>query len=337
MKKLVLSILAVAALASCTKSELAYTEQDAEIKLAPVTSMATKANVNGSIDGTTYPDAEDFRVTAYWTNPANAQQTNVTYLNDVVFTKKDDSNDWGGTQMYYWPKNGYLQFACYSPSTVTGVTHAVATDTYSVNYTQTNDTDETVDFMLAEKTAAYTAETAAEDVSVVFEHALSWITIKVKATDATAAGAFTIHDVIVEDVNTTGTLVAKMSDGIQYGEWSSQANPLDYAVVDQNEGIDLTTTATIVEDADNGTVVIPQIPTSLTIVYTQNAINGSAVLTGQTINIPLKISDVAANNIWEPGKHYIYTVIFSLDEILINPSVIDWTDVEVDKEVEKLY
>lgn len=337
MKRLFVFLMSVAALAACTKSELAYTEQDSEIKLAPVTSMTTKANVNGSIDGPAYPAAEYFKVTAYWTNPANPLQTDVTYLNDVVFKKKDDSNYWGGTSMYYWPKNGYLQFACYSPSTVTGVNHAVGTDTYSVNYSQTNETDKTIDFMLAEKTPAYTAETAAEDVSVVFEHALSWITINVKAADATAASAFTLHDVIVEDVNTTGFLTAAMSDGIQYTEWASQATPLDYAVVDNNAGINLTTTAEIVEDADNGTVVIPQVPTSLTIKYTQNAINGSAVLTGQTINIPLKISDVAAENIWEPGKHYVYTVIFSLNEILINPSVSDWTDVNVDKNVESLY
>ncbi len=338
MKKLFLSILAVAALASCTKSELAYTEQDSEIKLAPVTSMTTKANVVGSIDGTTYPEAEDFRVTAYWTNPSNDEQTNVVYLSNVVFAKKTNSEYWAGKgESYYWPKNGYLNFACYSPASVPGVTHNVLFDTYSVDYTQTNDTRYTVDFMLAEKTAAYTAETAEEDVAVVFEHALSWITIKVKAVNLVAAKAFSIHDIIIEDVKTTGKLAAAMDNGIQYNEWSNQATPLDYIVVDQNKGVKLTTKAAVVEDAERGTVVIPQVPTSLTIKYTQNAINGSAVLEGQTVNIPLAIADTEDANIWEPGKHYTYTIIFSLDEILINPSVTDWEEVEVDKNVEKLY
>ncbi len=328
MKKLFLSILAVATLASCTKDESFYTEQDSEIKLAPVTSMATKAYepVYGSIDGTNYPSTENFKVTAYWTNPGKADQTNVVYLNNVDFTNK--GKYWGGTTTYYWPKNGHLQFACYSPATVANVDHEVVSDTYKVEYTQTNVTSETVDFLLAPKTQPYTAETATENVSVVFEHALSWITLQVKAANPEAAKAFTIHDMIINGVNTTGTLSAKMSDGIQYTEWSAQATPATYDVV-EGESIDVTAVAAIVEDAPRGTVVIPQVPTTLTINYTQKAMEGTPELTGQTVNVSLELDD-ETNNIWEPGKHYIYTVIFDLDEILINPSVEDWEDVVVD-------
>ena len=328
MKKLFLSILAVATLASCTKDESFYTEQDSEIKLAPVTSMATKAYepVYGSIDGTNYPSTENFKVTAYWSNPGKADQTNVVYLNNVDFTNK--GKYWGGTTTYYWPKNGHLQFACYSPATVANVDHEVVSDTYKVEYTQTNVTSETVDFLLAPKTQPYTAETATENVSVVFEHALSWITLQVKAANPEAARAFTIHDMIINGVNTTGTLSAKMSDGIQYTEWSAQATPAAYDVV-KGESIDVTAVAAIVEDEPRGTVVIPQVPTTLTINYTQKAMEGTPELTGQTVNVPLELDD-ETNNIWEPGKHYIYTVIFDLDEILINPSVEDWEDVVVD-------
>lgn len=329
MKKLFVSILAVAALASCTKSELAYTEQDSEIKLAPVTSMTTKANVYGSIDGTTYPQAEDFRVTAYWNDEHKV------YLNNVIYAYDKDSKLWAGKgQSYYWPKNGYLRFGCYSPASVTGVTHDVLNDTYSVNYTQTNDTEFTKDFMLAKLTAPHTA---AEEVPVVFKHALSWISIKVKAKDDVAAGAFAIHDVIINEVKTKGKLVADMKDGIDYSEWSDQSTALPYNVVSKNGGLPLSKEARFVEDHKYGTVVIPQVPTSLTIKYTQKEINGSAELTNQTVTIPLNLSSDAKTNIWEPGKHYTYTIIFSLDEILINPSVTDWDEVEVEKNVEKLY
>ena len=50
------------------------------------------------------------------------------------------------------------------------------------------------------------------------------------------------------------------------------------------------------------------------------------VLENQTVTIPLTLD---GNDPWEAGKHYTYTVIFDLDEILINPSVEEWEEVEV--------
>lgn len=323
MKKIFFSLLAVAALASCVKSEAVYTEDNSEIKLAPVTSLATKTVYN-AIDGTAYPTAEEFVVNAYWNETTK-------YLDSVVFANKGQY--WGGRDAtYYWPKNGALQFACYSPETVKGVTHSFEKDLYNVNYTQSSNTAETVDFLIAPITVPYTAQTATENVSVVFEHALSWITIKVKAANADAAAAFTIHDIIVEDAFTTGALAAEMGDGIQYEEWSGQAAAADYKVVEGKE-IALTTVATNVEENNNGVlngvVVLPQVPTTLTINYTQNKMEGTPELDSQTVNVPLELDD-ETNNIWEPGKHYIYTVTFDLDEILINPSVVDWEDVVVE-------
>ena len=331
MKKLFLSILAVAALASCSKNEAFYTEQDSEIKLNPVTAVSTRATdyapVYGSIDGTNYPPSERFNVTAYWTNPGVANQSNVVYLDNVVFTNKGQY--WGGTNTYYWPKNGYLQFACYSPTTVAKPTHDVATDTYTfTEYKQSNLTNATVDFLVAPTTVGYTAETATENVAVVFEHALSWITIQLKAKNPEAAKAFKVHDLIINNVLTMGTLTAEMEDGIQYNEWGNKTTEAAIDVV-KGKNIQVGIDAAIAEDAPKGTVVIPQIPTTLTINYTQAAMGAATDLTNQTVTVPLELDD-EANNFWEPGKHYIYTVIFDLDEILINPSVEDWEDVVVE-------
>ena len=65
MKKYILPILGLAALVACSKTEPVY-EETGEIRFAPVTSLATKANVMSAIDGSTYPDGEWFKVTAYW-------------------------------------------------------------------------------------------------------------------------------------------------------------------------------------------------------------------------------------------------------------------------------
>lgn len=331
MKKIFIALLAVAALASCAKTEDAYTEGQAEIKMAPVTSYVTKTVYN-AIDGVKYPTAEEFGVWAYW--DGDATTPNKVYLDNKVFANQGIY--WAGkNDTYYWPKNGNLRFSCYSPASVEGVSHYPDTDTFVVDYEQSSNTATTVDFMLSPITVPYNAHTAAENVAVVFDHTLAWITLKVKAANADAAKAFTIHDLIINDVLTKGTLFTDMTDGVQYDEWKNTNSPAAYNVVKDGD-INTTMIARVAENVENGTVVIPQVPTTLTINFTQNAMkedNGEIAtpeLTQQTLTIPLEL-DNEDDNKWHPGKHYIYTIVFDLDEIVINPSVADWEDVIVDE------
>ena len=218
MKKIFFSILAVAALASCVKSEAVYTEDNSEIKVKPATALATKANQLAAIDGTEYPTEENFDVYAYWANlPAGSEFTTAddvtVYLGEtgaVEFTNK--GNYWGGTTTYYWPKNGSLRFAAYSPSNV-DMAHDLDSDTYTVEgYEHPTTTATTWDLLVAPTSKSYTAMTAAENVSVVFEHALSWITVKVVAKDAEAAKAFDIKKVTINDVNSVADLNPQIDD-----------------------------------------------------------------------------------------------------------------------------
>ena len=331
MKKIFYLLLAVAALVSCAKTDAVYEDSQAEIKIKPATSLTTKA----AIDGTEYPTSGKFDVYGYWANlPAGSSFTNedaevITYLGEggaVEFINKGDY--WGGTTSYYWPKNGSLRFAAYSPSNV-NMAHDLDTDTYSVEgYEQPATTAATWDFLVAPTSKSYTDLTAAENVSVVFEHALSWITIEVVAKDEVAAQVFDIKMVTINDVKTVADFEVAMSDGIQYEEWSNQGTPADYEIFKGSQ--DVTMTATVIETTPDGTIVIPQPTTTITIDYTQNAIEDSTPeLTGQSITIDLALDK--NDTPWEPGKHYVYTIVFGLDEILINPDVEDWVEVEVEK------
>ena len=331
MKKFFFTLLAVAAIASCAKTEDAYTEGQNEIKMSPVTSYVTKTVYN-AIDGVKYPTAEEFGVWAYW--DGDATNPNKVYLDNKVFA--NSGIYWAGkNDTYYWPKNGNLRFSCYSPASVEGVSHYPDTDTFVVDYEQSSNTAKTIDFMLSPITVPYNAHTAAENVAVVFDHTLAWITLKVKAANADAAKAFTIHDLIINDVLTKGTLFTDMTDGVQYDEWKNANAPAAYDVV-KTKDINLSTIARVAEDVINGTVVIPQVPTTLTINFTQNEMKedggetATPELTQQTLTIPLEL-DNEDDNKWHPGKHYIYTIVFDLDEIVINPSVADWEDVIVDE------
>ena len=330
MKKIFISFLAVAAIASCAKTEEIYTGETSEIKIQPATSISTKANVTAAIDGTEYPVAENFDVYAYWKDvEAGAEFTDgaTVYLGvdgpAVEFANK--GLYWGGKdQTYYWPKNGSLRFAAYSPSSV-DMTHNLATDTYSVdNYVQPHDTDLTWDLLVAPTSASYTSLTAAENVSVVFEHALSWITVQVVAKDAAAAQAFDIKKVTIQNVVTTADLDAVMTEAKTEDKmkWTLSDTKQGYVVYEGSQNVTLE--PTVIETKANGTLVIPQPTTTLRVDYSQNALPGTPQLDNQHVVVDLLLD--SDDTPWKAGKHYVYTLVFGLDEILINPDVVDWDD-----------
>ena len=327
MKKIFFSLLAIAAIASCAKTEAVYTEAESEIKLAPVTALQTKANVLAAIDGTEYPTAENFDVYGYWKNGDATNYTDGQSFFGGAVEFKNKGNYWGGVQTYYWPKNGTLRFAAYSPSSL-DVEHDQVGDTFTkTGYTQPSNTAETYDFLVAPTSAPYTAMTAAEKVSVVFEHALSWITIKVVAKDAVAQEVFTIKNITINGVNTTADFEASMlgKDRVDYESWSKWGTPAEYVVFDGEQGV--TGEATVIENTAAGTLVIPQETTTLTVTFDQKGVNGTLDTPGMTETLDLVLDTDATP--WEPGKHYNYTLVFGLNEILINPSVSDWEEVEV--------
>ena len=325
MKKIFFSLLAIAAIASCAKTEAVYTEGDNEIKLSPVTALQTKANFLGAVDGTAYPTQENFDVYAYWKSDDNTMFTDGSlFLESLVeggaeFTNK--GNYWGGIDKYYWPKNGYLRFAAYSPAHLT-VNHQQADDLYTVAYEQPSNTAKTWDFLVAPTSPAYSMMTATENVAIQFQHALSWITLKVVAKDADAAKAFDIKKVTINDVFTKANFAAKMGDGIQYEEWLGQNTTAPYVVFEGSQMV--TETVTDIENTVAGTLVIPQNTTSVTVDFDQYGLNGTADTPGMSVTLDLNLD--TDNTPWVPGKHYIYNLIFGLDEILINPSVVDWKD-----------
>lgn len=329
MKKILFSLLAVSALASCAKSGIVY-EPESEIRLAPKAVPSTRANYTGAVASTDYPTSESFDVYGYWSDDWNGNKV-VNYL----VSEEEGSgaefvcqgNYWTGKTSYHWPKDGSLKFACYSPASQ-NILHNYPTDTYSkVGYVQPNETDKTWDLLLAATTGAYTAETASENVPVAFEHALAWITLQVKAKDEVAANVFDIKKITIKDVCTKANFEVKMGDGVQFEEWEKQSDKADIVIFEGSQVVDQT--ARDIETTPQGTIVIPQGTTKMVIEYTQLAIPGStAELTDQVIELDLTLNPTRSN--WEPGKHYTYTLTFKLDEIRIKPTVKPWGSVNVE-------
>ena len=208
------------------------------------------------------------------------------------------------------------------------MTHDLGTDTYTLGTIEYPTVPANAyDILVAPTSESYTAETAAEKVSVVFEHALSWISFKIQST-VVANEVFDVKEVIVNDVAYKGSLVANMTAGTKVWTLGNDVN-----LVTVFTGSQLAKSTAVSIDA-NDNLVLPQTPTTVTVKYTQNEMShtddqgnkvvDSPALANQSITVPLVLDN--ENDKWEPGKHYTYTILFDLDEILINPTVEDWEE-----------
>ena len=322
MKRFFFSVLAVGALVACTKSEVKY-EGESEIAFRPVASVATKANVMHAIDGTEYPANETFKVYAYWKSDKVAGTDHsefagaAEYIKGQEFAKAVDGALWrGAVKPYYWPKTGSMVFACLSPADapVTNITHNVVNDQFVFGYASPATTAETIDLMWTDATVSYNEKTAVPGVPVTFKHALSWITFKVKGDEVTSGGKFVINNLTINEVIPQGSFLSAGR------EWQITGSPVDVTVFDGEKN--LTTEPVVIENVDRGTLVIPQINNTknykATIEFTNNL--------GDTVIKEVVTVDLGKG--WEIGKHYTYYITFTATEILIEPHMEDWVEVD---------
>lgn len=365
MKKIFISLLAVAALASCTKSEVAY-DDPSEIGFAPVTKMSTKAVA----DGTDYPDELNMFVFAN-AGAAGSATTTYTevYFQNARFANKANGVFAGSPDPYYWPNVKKLIFSGVSASGNVNAATNGSVPTYALtngawNITLANyapgtgsSTTGSNDLMWFPTTAAYgKADVMGTnndgDIDVQMKHACSWITIKVKGDSVTGRAdddatnnvdettTWKVKSLTINNLSLTGTATLG-----ETASWSNLATTKGvFNVFASDEGTVLTTTAVELANVANNTVVIPQAPTTLTIVYefvSQKAggANGADIVIEETKTVDLTLADTvtgengAKGGNWLPGKHYIYTVTIGTQEILIEPTAADWDDVTVTPDI----
>ena len=341
MKKIFFSIVAIAAIAACTKSEVQY-EAPAEIGFKAVAGNITKAVV----DGETYPTDLNMRIYA-WTDGSTAEAADYISNGQFVYRKAiDATNVWGGATPYYWPNINKLFFAGYSESgnASTNASYNCLTDVLTIsNYTP--GMTGANDLMWFPKTAQSYGKST-EFVPVDMYHTCAWITFLVKGDDVTSnsENPYTIISLKMTGVDQTATVACSNLTDPKI-QWTANTDKTgteaDYAVTLKNNSIALTQNAKDVEtDAAYATVegttssnivVIPQAPGKLTLTYTYKS-STNATITETVENLDLAL---ATNNAtppadgpeeWLPGKHYIYTITIKANEILIAPTPVDWTD-----------
>ena len=338
MKKIFFALAAIAALAACSKSEVAYDSYD-EISFRPVTENITKTMVTG----TSFP-TENFNLWAYYkpvapgtavgtwlSNDAEAQ----TYIDEKPF--KHESGIWvGANNPYFWPKNGSLVFVGYYPTAIENqVAHNLATNTLSfydipMSKVRTGASDHSEDIMYFNLTPSY----ATGAVDAEFKHALSWISLILVMDDNTPNSA----KITVEKVEFTKVMSAGDAVVIDGGDikWSTKGNEVTVDILDDN---DATTLNSIVLQKGNTTqepyepLFIPQrMNGNLVVTYTITSLDGSYFREVKTVALGT-LKDASGNTLstWEPAKHYTYTITIGTSQILVAPKVADWTPVAVNQ------
>ena len=341
MKKLIIIALIIGFASACTKSSIRY-EQPGEISFRPVTAMTTKA----AISGTEYPkdDAHNFNVWAWWISsqeytpdeeyPSYAEM----YLRKCEF-KHDSGNSWVGKEMpYFWPTDGSLVFAGYSPANATAQDFVYSWDSKTMTisaYEQPDEISKTVDLMwfdVTERSYAGNDNKKSGDVEVngvpvVFKHLLSWLTFKFQNKKGSTSSYY-VTKVELQDIETKARFTSRPSDGTE--EWSDHTETKDILIWSGIREI-TAENAVVLESETDGVLVIPQPCTAenVQLLITYKTAEGAAE---QTKTVYLTAG--ADGHIWKPGKHYTYTITFGNNEILVLPDVTDWETVSVDIEVQ---
>lgn len=350
-------MLGVSAVVACTKSSVSY-EPAGEIALAPVNEInKTKTTVTDS----KFPD-QIMGVYAYYQadcpngSAASAFKFASTYLNNVQFKK--NGTEWAGWKdgaayPYYWPKNGSLLFAAYSPLTDAKSVAAVKSHTFEADgttvksdifesnetFTQSRLTDQTVDFMWSPVTSA-SHTSASNHVAMTFYHAMSWITFKAKFTKpegmaTTTEPVITIKGLTLAKVATKGKFKTHAAEI----EWTPNVDDASKETITVFRGTQaLTAESANVENNANGTLIIPQKIADdivVTITYDQH-VPGTATVEQNAV-LHLSKCTVGGQPLieWKNARHYIYDINFTFgtdDQIYIAPSVEPWKEENVTTE-----
>lgn len=339
-KTLVFAALASVALVGCTKNvEVANNDLNEITFETPVLAPATKAD---EITGTTFPTYVDFAVFA-WYNATKLSGTNVAagslYMKDVTVNYNSDKNDtttgtgaWKPASVYFWPKNGYLAFDAYSPSSVTATCDATTGIAFS-DFVASTSYDDQIDLLYS--TRVINKQSSVEEtndtydgVNIPFNHALSVVRVFVKASTATDAKLIKVKSVKFKNIKNQGDF--------SQAAWTPEGADVDLVIGEAADTTSSIAIRTVEKQYGNNHIVLPQVFTGDSAVleiryYILSQGDVKPLEQVATLNLASQSAVGAENHTgsWLMGKRYNYHITFGLNEIYFAPSITDWEDYQV--------
>lgn len=352
--RVLLASFAVLAAASCAKNNIDGPEADPQAIIfdSPVMSAATR----GADETTDFPQEQTFAVYAHYypyiyTSYADGllYMENVTVSFDPQLAK---SGAWAPVPTnYYWPVQGTLTFAAYSP--IEGVGSVTYDDSgFSFDGFTVNDVPaEQVDLLFSERTynqEAYSYDPEDdipyEGVQINFLHALSSVRFEIKADKVLVDGTnsnryeFMVRRIVLENVHNKGSYdqnlpiigINQTTPAPTENDWKlDQDSQLkDYMIFEGALAVDSDVPYNLAGGSDTNFILIPQslADVSLYIEYDMrhSGMQADEWVTGNTASAELTTSTI---NHWLRGKRYTYTLTLGLNEIKFAPKVETWITV----------
>ena len=353
MKKFFLvAAIAGVALTGCvkTESEVAVKSDSNRIVFDnPVVSSVTRA----LIDGTEYPDNVPFSVYAQYKNDETGED--LLYMNNVttqhvMSTPGTKQESWIPVGSYYWPKQGELSFAAYSPTkaqdafTSVAWTNAAGFTFTGFNAVTNNDATKLYDLMYSDYVADQKQGDEADytkyyGIQLTFRHALSALVFNAKTEEDYGADAV-IKITNIEVLKPVGSGDLSVTNGTgSRANWTPGADVASMAVTGVTGATQLTNTEVpqCIE-----MLMVPQTvdgDVKVMITYTMQMATSAAPVT-HTYEVALNTlneSDGAsstAHDGWDASRRYTYNIIIGLDRIYFAPTVTDWEDITVTGTIE---
>ena len=320
----------MAGLLSCAKTDRIYDDTKTEIAMKPVMHTPTKEIV----EGTTYPEGVNFGVLAYysplftngqeWTSLTSVQP----YFENREFAKKGDT--FSGSPKCYWPHQGSLVFAGYSPfdAEKESVTFDPVEKTLTITGFESDGQTDLMYFLPELSDGSLKGlNTSTTPVSASFNHALSLISFEIKA-DPLDDGRVTLKTVTLKNANTKGDFSATCVSSSSAGtlSWKNQINTSEYAVATSSLPTVLSSSSALATQdlfvPGSNLTNSPVVEFKYEIAY--NTVDGSGYVVNATKEETTSFTIEDYTEEWEAGKKYVYAVTIGLNRIEFENLTAEW-------------
>ena len=337
-------IFALAAAVSCIKDNPFVEKSMNGVILfdKPVTSNMMKSAA-GPVQGD-YPEDESMGVFAYHSalnsgQPWTSDITATAYFEDIEFKYRNDLKAWAGVTPCYWPSNGSLIFAGFSPYSQVGGTQiqnasfdvdqkallisGYKVETYvpmteaqmyaqDVQYTNKCQSDLMYflpksdvnnDFLGSTRGASYVAD---------FYHALAQVVFNVEADTQDDIEYIRLSEIVLTDIASKGDFSARIG--------RTQAGEVTWALSDGGEWMDLKVLYNVsgmkLSIDQRKVVELLTIPVGEHDIQVTYSLNVNGTLYKETLTYHAK---------WEAGKKYVYNLTLGTNNIQLVPQITtDW-------------
>ena len=288
---------------SCLKTEEIADSLNGEICINPVVPDMTKTRAGGVGE---YPEGGSFGVFAYHSDAEGGEKwsdAGAAYFENHKFKNQDGIC--AGVDPVYWPLEGSLFFAGYSPYEETDMAHFdVITKTLTINDYTVDGTKDLMYFLPELSEGKYVGyDKSSAPIPVQFHHALSCVAFNVTAKSGDEAN-IKLKSITLKDVYTQGDF-SVIASAPTSGAWDGLTAKNDIVLhsSDTDAGTDLSSAL------DLEYFTIPGSASEIEIVYLDRGVEKSHSIT--------PAEHIA---VWDQGLRYQYNITLSvgLDPIVLN-------------------